>query len=449
MQQADPHTDDLLDAFRRAAALPWYRTLLQDAGVVDPAAIVDTQSFTRLAPVLTKRNTFDRFPLHELAAGVSMRDLAGVLTSSGHGGRFSFGLISRPHAAAGGRFIDLALDAAFDIASRPTLAINCLPMGVGFSSERMTVATTSVREDMAAALVQSFGRYYEQIVLVADPLFMKRLLDHAADTSVDWTGHRMQAVLGEEVFGEHFRSYAAAALGLDADDPSRGYVMSSFGVGELGLHLCYETPATIAVRRTIARRPELIADLVGLDDASRGVPAVLTFSSARTFVEAVDPDDTGYGRLTVSMLDPELPIPLLRYQTGDRVRLLDAETIAATLARHGTTLPGPLPANLLALAGRDRDALPNGSHVAVYKDALYADPVVARGITGAFRLVFANDDDTMHVQLTRSSDADASLESRLQAVLPHTARPMKVALWPYDRFPFGMTVDYERKFRYV
>lgn len=448
MQPADPHTDALLAAFERAAAMPWYRTLLSESGV-DPAAVVDAESFTRLAPLLTKRNTFDRFPLHELAAGTSITDLAGVLTSSGHGGRFSFGLISRPQAAASGGFIDFALDAAFDIATRRTLAINCLPMGVGFSSERITVATTSVREDMATALVQAFGRYYDQILLVADPLFMKRLLDHAADAGLDWTSHRVQAVLGEEVFGEHFRGHVAAALGLDADDPTRGYIMSSFGVGELGLHLCYETPATIAVRRAMARRPELIADLVGLADASRGVPAVLSFSSARTFIESVDPDDTGYGRLTISMLDPGLPIPLLRYQPGDRVRLLDVATVATALAAQGLTLRDPLPGNLLALAGRDRDALPNGSHVAVYKDALYADPVVARHVTGAFRLVLADGDDTMHVQLARSSTPDSSLESRLRAVLPSTTRAMKVVSWPYEQFPFGMTVDYERKFRYI
>ena len=48
--------------------------------------------------------------------------------------------------------IDYALDQAFAISKRRTLVINCLPMGVVFSSSRATVATTSVREDMATAL---------------------------------------------------------------------------------------------------------------------------------------------------------------------------------------------------------------------------------------------------------------------------------------------------------
>jgi phenylacetate-CoA ligase len=74
-----------------------------------------------------------------------------VLTSSGHGGRFSFGLSSRRQHAESAAMIDYSMDEAFGIATRRTLAINCLPMGVTFSSEAVTVATTSVREDMPEA----------------------------------------------------------------------------------------------------------------------------------------------------------------------------------------------------------------------------------------------------------------------------------------------------------
>jgi len=77
--------------------------------------------------------------------------LAQVLTSSGHGGngRFSFGLTGREQAAQNEYFIDLAMDEAFQVKARKTLVVNCLPMGVFFSSQCMTVANTSVREDMS------------------------------------------------------------------------------------------------------------------------------------------------------------------------------------------------------------------------------------------------------------------------------------------------------------
>lgn len=438
----------LLAAFRRAAAdMPWYRTLLDEHGV-RADRVIDLASFSRSCPRLTRRHTFDRFPLHQLAATTAVRDTATVLTSSGHGGRFSFGLTTRGEAAAGAHLIDRAMDAAFEVASRSTLAINCLPMGVGFSSDRMTVATTSVREDMAVALVQAFGASYDQILLVADPLFMKRLTDHAAAQALDWSRYRVQVVLGEEIFGEHFRGYVAACLGLDLDNPAGGYIMSSFGAGELGLHLCYETRATIALRRAAARHPDLARDLLGVEPGGQTLPMLFTFDPLRTFIEVTDPDAAGYGDLTVSMLDAGLPIPLLRYQTGDVARLLDADVITEVFRRHGVALPGALPAHLLALRGRVREALPNGSHVGVYKDALYADHAAARHLTGAFRLIASEGRCSMHVQLADAQACAETIDERIRQAIPARIRPERVILWPCHRFPFGVSVDYERKFRY-
>jgi phenylacetate-coenzyme A ligase PaaK-like adenylate-forming protein len=437
----------VLSEFRRAAAdVPAYRTLLDEGGV-RATDVRDLASFSRLCPLLSKRNTFDRFPLDQLNAGGQLLDVADVLTSSGHGGRFSFGVINRKQASAAAQLIDRAFDEAFGVNARKTLAINCLPMGVGFSSHRMTVATTSVREDMAVALVETFGHFYEQLVLVGDPLFMKKFTDHARERGVDWSRYRVNAIIGEEVFGEHFRGYLATSLGLNLGRPDEGYVMSSFGVGELGLHLCHETPATIGLRRATLGHPAFARDLLGVDNDGGGAPPMIfTFDPLRTFIEVVERDANGYGRLTISMLDPERSIPLLRYQTGDLVRLLDGGQVAAAMRRHRIALTGDLPATLLALKGREKDALPNGSHVGVYKDALYADHRIARRLTGALRLIFSGDQGTMHVQLRASELPHASVEEGIMQALAVRLRPVRVKLWPYADFPFGMTLDYERKF---
>ena len=88
-----------------------------------------------------------------------------------------------------------------------------------------------------------------------DPLFAKRLTDYAAAEGLDWSRYRMQVVIGEEVFGEHFRDYLGRCLGLHPDRPEDGYVMSSFGVGELGLHLCYETAGDHCAAARDTQRP--------------------------------------------------------------------------------------------------------------------------------------------------------------------------------------------------
>ena len=435
----------LLAAFQRAASVvPAYRRLLEEGGI-DPAGIVDGDSFAARCPILTKANTFDRFPIDQLCAPGTVADLAEVLTSSGHGGRFSFGLSTRQQRAEAASTIDHALDEAFQVKTRRTLAINCLPMGVTFQSRAMTVATTSVREDMAIALVKTFGHHYDQVLIVSDPLFVRRLLDHADEQGLEWNRYRVRLVLGEELFGERFRSYVARRLGLNLDGCDAGGIISSFGVGELGLHLCYETRATVALRRAAIRHPALAGELFGEPGAS---PMILAFNTRRTLMEAVDPDSSGYGRLTISMLDTALPIPLLRYQTGDVVRLLEPARVARQLRESGLSLADSLPDAMLVLRGRDKDRLPDGSYVAAYKDALYSDATIADRLTGAFRVTVAAAGPRVQVQLARGAHTDAAFEDRLRTALDVGGAAVDVAVSAYEAFPYGIGLDYERKFAY-
>jgi phenylacetate-CoA ligase len=223
--------------------------------------------------------------------------------------------------------------------------------------------------------------------------------------------------------------------------------MSSFGVGELGLHLCHETPATIALRRR-ALRDGAVARAIGGHDAgatTAPLPIVFTFDPLRTYIEILDQDAGGFGKVTISMLDESRTIPLLRYQTGDVARLLDRDEILATLQAHRIVLPN-LPHSLLALRGRDKELLPNGGHVAVYKDALYADHQVAQRLTGAFRVTFDGGTCEMHVQLQPTETGSALVADRIASRLALPIRPARVVAWRYEEFPFGMTLDYERKF---
>jgi phenylacetate-CoA ligase len=141
---------------------------------------------------------------------------------------------------------------------------------------------------------------------------------------------------------------------------------------------------------------------------------------------------------------------LLRYQTGDVIRLLDVDWVIDMARCHGLRLAPDLPSTLLALRGRERETLPNRTHVAFYKDALYANHQTARHLTGAFRIAFEDDRCRLYVQLNRSAaNVSEQVRAALLKALPGAAQPDELVLCAYEEFPFGMGLDYERKFAYV
>lgn len=389
----------LLPAFRRAIRTPAYRTLLQEAGV-DPRQITSIAELTRQCPLLSKENTFSRFPLQDLCVAGAINQLASVLTSSGLGACFAFGLSSRQQVKHAAREIDLGLQYAFDVDNHRTLLINCLPMGVRFSSNAVCIAETSVREDMALALADKVGSHFEQLILVGDPLFLKRMTDQAGRQGMDWTKHRVNLVIGEEVFGENYRSYLEYQLGIDADKSDGGFVCSSMGVGELGLNLFYETRQTVPLRRRAAQDADFSQALFGAKPRQHPLPMLFVYNPLRCHVEIINPDDTGYGELAISMTSLEQVLPLLRYSTGDIARQITPETLALACQQAGIPTP-TIPFPLIAISGHGREYLPDGSHVAQYKDALYADREAARHFSGAFRLELENGQVHMHIQLAR------------------------------------------------
>lgn len=430
-------------AMRKSVA---WRTLLEEAGI-GAVARTEPESLIQRLPVVEKSDLFERFSVAQLlATDIPVGNLAGVLTSSGHGGRsFAFGLASRRQAKSAPAAIDVALQQAFDIDGQPTLLLNCLPMGVMFTSDTVCVANVSVREDMALAILRQAGPLFGQVILCVDPLFCKRFLDYSTAEGFDWNLLKIHVILGEETFAEEFRTFLAECLGVAIDsetDTEEAVVIgSSMGVGELGLNLFFETSETIAMRRVLHRL-----------DPDRVLPSFFCFNPLRTLVEVHQPDEAGVGDLVVTVLDPDVPIPMIRYRTGDRARWLadsDTDLLPSSLRASIQKLPMPI----IAMLGRDRERISEHWHVDHFKALLYRDAGIARCLSGAFR-ISGMGSLRWEVQLSRTCDVSPeTIAAGLAALAEASARERQVAApevlcFPFDTFPYGMNLDYERKFRY-
>lgn len=427
-------------AFRQS---PAYQRLYREYGVAGIDGL-PLDALLDVVPVLEKGDLFARFALPELlSSAYTARDIGGILTSSGHGaGRFAFAASTWRQLRAAPDDVDLGLELAFGTDRRATLLVNCLPMGVVFDSNSTCVANVSVREDMALAIVDQAGALFEQVVLAVDPLFCKRLLDHAVDRGFDWSRRRMNVILGEEMFSEDFRSYLAARLGIEPAAEGEPLIGSSMGVGELGLNLFFETRETIALRRARHARAR---DAV--------LPSYFCFNPLRTFVEVHQPDSAGVGDLVITMLDARAPIPMIRYRTGDRARWLndeDRDVADATVVDACMRQPFPV----IAMLGRERDRIDDGWHVDHFKGLLYRDPRVADALSGAFVVRQAASGLELDIQMRRGCPDDAAgAGARLQELVAGVASSRGVSAptvrcYSHDSFPHGMGLDYERKFRY-
>lgn len=336
----------------------------------------------------------------------------------------------------------------FKVDQHTTLLVNCLPMGVVFSSRAVTVANVSVREDMACAILRDLGPRFAQTLLCTDPLFIRRLLDEARVAGVDWKALNTSVIVGEEVLVEAQRDYIAARLGIDLDHDPHRIIGSSFGAGELGLNLLFETRETIRMRRAMRTQPQVAQLLSGTTDG-RSAPSIFCFNPLRCHVEVLSPGPDGFGELCFTMLDTQAIIALPRYVSGDLGKLVNQQEVTQAARLAGSARPW-LP--VVAVKGRIKDRPVGMPSVECIKELIYADHGVADQLTGAFRI---NQDDRGGVKLTLQANSErAAQDPGLHTQLLTLARrqlsvPVDLELLPPLAFPYRPLLDFERKFAYL
>ena len=148
-------------------------------------------------PILNKRKTFGRFPIGELAISGALDQAASFLSSSGHGGSFAFRIERVDMLRQRGR-----------LSTRPSMRRSRHDREERWRSTVSRWASSSPRIAWPLPL-SALGKIW----LWADPLFLPCLLAHASTRGVAWKRYNTKLILGGEVFGEGFRSFAGRQLG--------------------------------------------------------------------------------------------------------------------------------------------------------------------------------------------------------------------------------------------
>lgn len=432
----------LLKVFSRyASSVPAYTQLLKEKGV-NPESVTTVDAFKKLVPVIDKYDTFIKYEnrISDLCVDGKLGDIVSVLSSSGYSGRFSYGLISRAEDKDGRNMLDLYLDQRFQIEKRRTLLINCLPMGVKVASERTVVGDVSVRPDMAIALVRSFGRDFDQIIMIGENTFMKCMVELGLEKGIVWSDYNVRIIVGEESFPETYRTYMASLINKDVDRADEIIVGSSMGISELGLSVFQESIDTIRVRRKLDARPELRKKYFG--DISF-TPMIFNYIPMVVYVEEQKKEGDEFPEFIFTPLSLKRRLPLIRYNSHDK----------GTHIEPGEDLKKEITTNLpmVAIFGRGDYITVDGKRIYVegVKEMIYGDIAFASKVTGNFLLPpgkHAQKPVFLRIQMKKGISASPAIKKEAEELIArHYGDLLKTELVEFE----GMALDFERKLPYL
>ena len=272
------------------------------------------------------------------------------------------------------------------LGSDPIFVVNAFALGPWATGMNvsMSVVDVSILKstgpdiEKIANTLRTFGPSY-RYVITGYPPFLKTLVDSAG---LDWSPYDITAIYGGEGMTETMRDYLGRAFRK---------VYGSYGASDLEINLAAENDFTIALRRLLDEREDLL-ERIGRPE--HGVlPSVFQYNPIDYFVE-----ESADGRLVVTLCRRANASPKIRYDIRDLghvVRFPELRRALRELDVDLDALPRRADLPLLFLYGRADDAVPYyGSKVtpANVEEAVYSLPELAP-VVNAFALLLSEDDE--------------------------------------------------------
>lgn len=309
-----------------------------------PPSFSTLAEFAERVPVINRHDLFTR-PWPELVHGGDLGRVDRALLSSGSTGSCrAVGLLDARTRVHESTRLRAALVELVPIGSQPTVLINTLPDGVALDLPGIACVATGARALLAVEYLAQFGATASEIILVGEPSTLLAVL-HMAQARGIVPSRGIWVVSGGDFLSEDVRAQMCSLLGIDPRAQPLLVPLSSFGLAEVGMHILWETPTTVLLRRLLARDP---AQLAGVCAGTPGsLPCVMTWDPEHVHVEIVA------GELILTRLEPDLLQPVIRYNTHDRCGHVDLERAIQCLMDAHLEAPIALPERLIWLDSRE------------------------------------------------------------------------------------------------
>jgi len=424
----------LVAAFRHAATtLPFYKDLLAKKGISSEMINTDEDFFARV-PIMSKEEIFPAYPVSSLCQGGEVGSFVSAIVSSGTSGVFSYGLLTDQDVVAQKAMIDGMFRTLLAADTCPPIVINALPMGVSFVSS-YPVIPTSVRSDIVLHVIKTFSNKENQIVLITDPNVLKKIVEEGVATGISWPDIRITSVIGGAGFSDSLAQYLLRQLNgeMNVSGLLQNNILGTMGLTEIGLNIFCSTPDLVSLRHLVQYDATMMQKLFGAS-ATIDCPELMYCMSNGVHVEIHNPDADGIGDIVLTHLDTSLKTMLIRYDTGDRGKIIDA-TLFPEESQHMLVFPLPI----VAVFGRKGDAQRDAVSPSEVKELLFRDVSIASSITGHFMITKEHGANDVFVQL----------KPGIQSLPQLSLGDLSVTWVPYHEYEFDMELNYEKKWKHT
>lgn len=269
---------------------------------------------------------------------------------------------------------------------------------------KIAVAATGASIMNIIELTQSVGQFYDQIILVGNPYFLRRVIEHGEQKGFDWRNHNIHLLTAGEGFPEDWREFVNKKIepeGGKTNLPIIRRIISVLGLTETSGSFGTETSLANLIRRLCARDQNLKNLFFGETDS---LPMVFQYNPFETFLEVED------GELIITKLTSQ---PLLRFNSHDFGGICSFKKAIGILKDGGHNLDNLLkkengkkddilPLPFVFLYGRNKNVFRIlGLTLTVENlQAYVANPELIGNNTGNFKVAVVEEGESQRLHLT-------------------------------------------------
>ncbi len=297
------------------------------------AKITSLQEFKKL-PFTSKNDYLKKSIYRDLFPKNAISKVTTVSSTSGSTGKPFYFPRGEEQDAQYEFVAELFLKNQFEIDKKTTLAINGFGLGIWIGGiftyknfnqlarkgYKIAVAPVGTNKEIFLTTFREMAPYWDQVILMGYPPFIKDCIDEGAGSGIDWKKHNIKILTATEGFTEKFRDYIAEKAGVKNIYTD---ILNIYGSVELGT-MSHETPLTTLIRKIAVDNNKVWDELF---PGASVIPTLVQYHPGLVYFEEVGGEviATGYGS----------SFPLIRYKFSDKGGVISFNEMVSRLSSIG------------------------------------------------------------------------------------------------------------------